>query len=75
MIMSEQLEDLSNLFVLLKGIPHALDPVVAAFRKRVSQQGVRFKNVVFACLFHCWFHYTGLSALKSLLSSKVSNTL
>lgn len=40
MIMSEQLEDLSNIFILLKGIPRALDPVVAAFRKRVSHQGV-----------------------------------
>ena len=40
MVMSEQLEDLSNVFVLLKGIPRALDPVVAAFRKRVSHQGM-----------------------------------
>ena len=36
----ERLPDLSNLFVLLSGIPKSLEPVKAEFKERVKQQGM-----------------------------------
>jgi len=39
MVQEERKKDLSNLFVLLSGIPHALEPVIAEFEDHVKCQG------------------------------------
>ena len=39
------------MYCLLKGIPRALDPVVAAFRDRVHQQGVCVCVCVCVCVY------------------------
>ena len=39
MVQEEQKRDLSNLFILLSGIPRALDPVVTEFEEHVKSQG------------------------------------
>ena len=41
MVQTEQLSDLSNLFILFSGIPRALDPVVKEFREKVKEEGTR----------------------------------
>ena len=39
MVQEERRRDLSNLFILLNGIPRALEPVIAEFEDHVKCQG------------------------------------
>ena len=50
MVQEERRRDLSNLFVLLSGIPHALEPVILEFEDHVKCQG---RQVDFTCLYIC----------------------
>ena len=50
MVQEERRRDLSNLFVLLSGIPHALEPVILEFEDHVKCQG---KLVDFTCFYSC----------------------
>ncbi len=39
MVHEERTGDLNNMFLLLRPLPHALEPVVKAFRHHVTSQG------------------------------------
>ena len=67
MIQSEQLENLSNLFVLLSRIPKTLEPVVKEFKDKVINDGNHY-NIV-QTIVHC---VLGLACIKAVISSKVS---
>lgn len=68
MIQSEQLENLSNLFVLLSRIPKTLEPVVKEFKDKVINDGNHY-NIVQTIVVHC---VLGLACIKAVISSKVS---
>lgn len=67
MVQSEELMDLSNLFILFNVIPRALDPVVKEFTNKVKNEGKKNIERESYCLNVC----SGLGNIKSLLSSKV----
>lgn len=72
MIHAERLPGLSNLFFLFSDIPQGLEPVRAEFKKRVTDQGQSVsQSYRILATIATVYRFTGMSEMKSLLTSKV----
>ena len=73
MVQEERRRDLSNLFVLLNGIPHALEPVILEFEDHVKCQGGEWLGNSLIHLYFdlCTLTFIGLTAFDKLQLDKV----